>query len=217
MMSERKRPAVCLAMQAAIIVGECLGAALSLGEYRVSMFSYYTCDSNILLLAAAVAEAVLCVTALRGGGKPLPRWVLLFRYVATCTTTLTFLVVLLIFVPLAGLRALPRLLLRGSLKYTHLLCPVLGLAAFLFAEDHSCLRLRHTLPAMIPTCLYAAVVVVLNVTGIIRGPYPFLYVHEQPLWASVLWAVIILGTAWLIAAALYLLKRGRRKHAAPLS
>ena len=91
----------------------------------------------------------------------------------------------------------------------HLLCPVLGLLAFLFAEDHSQLRLRHTLYAMIPTVLYAAVIVTLNLTRTVRGPYPFLLVYEQPVWASLLWAALILGTAWLIALALVLAKRGR--------
>ena len=214
-MNRRRRVAVCLVLQAAIILGECLGTVLSAGEYRRSLFTYYTCDSNLFLLAAAVAAAVACLQQLRSG-KPLPRSVLLFRYFATCTTTVTFLVVILVFGPLSGPGAYPRLLLKGSLKYMHLLCPVLGLISFLLPEDHSYLRFRHTLYAMIPTVLSAFVIVTLNVTGTIRGPYPFLWVYEQPVWASVLWAVIILGTAWLIAVGLYLLKR-RRRGRMPLS
>ncbi len=213
-MSSRKRTVLCLLLHAAVILGECLGTALSIVEYRRSLFSFYTCDSNFLLLAASAAAAVCCVRRLRSG-RPLPRRLLLFRYCATCAASLTFLTVLLILAPLAGPGAFPRLLLKGSLKYMHLLCPVLGLLAFLFAEDHSHLRLRHTLYAMIPTVLYAAVIVTLNLTRTVRGPYPFLLVYEQPVWASLLWAALILGTAWLIALALVLAKRGRRDPPPP--
>ena len=208
-MNTRKTAVFCLALQSAIVLGECLGTILSIGEYQTFLFSYYTCDSNIFLLIVAAAEICFCVRLLLGRDGRLSRRLLLFRYFATCTTTVTFLVVVLIFAPLAGPGAYPRLLLKGSLKYMHFLCPFLALISFLFAEDHSYLRFRHTLYAMIPTFLYALVTVVLNVARIIRGPYPFLYVYEQPLWSSFLWAVIILGTAWLIAFGLYLLKRGR--------
>ena len=215
-MISRKKAAVCLALQVLIIAGECLGVALSKGEYRARMFTYYTCDSNLLLLAAAVIEAVFCLRLL-GRGKAVPERVLLFRYAATCTTTVTFLVVLLVFAPLSGPGALPRLFLKGSLTYMHLLCPLLGLAAFFLAEDHPYLRLRHTLAAMVPTAVYAAVIVILNLTRTVRGPYPFLLVYEQPVWASAVWAAVILGGAWLTAAALVLLKRGRRGRTAPPS
>ena len=214
-MNARKKTAFCLALQSAIVLEECLGAILSIGEYHTSLFAYYTCDSNLFLLAVSAVVLCSCVRLLLGRDSRLSCRLLLFRYFATCTTTVTFLVVVLIFAPLAGPGAYPRLLLKGSLKYMHFLCPVLALISFLFSEDHSYLRFRHTLYAMIPTFLYALVTVVLNVARIIRGPYPFLYVYEQPLWASFLWAVIILGTAWLIAVGLYLLKRGRGDRGSP--
>ena len=68
---------------------------------------------------------------------------------------------------------------------------------------------------MIPPVLYAAVIVTLNLTRTVRGPYPFLLVYEQPVWASLLWAGVILGTAWLIALLLVLVKRGRRSSSSP--
>ena len=213
-MNERKRAAACLALQAAVILGECLGIALSAAQLRVLMFTYYTCDSNILLMLAAAAEVYFCLRVLAGRERALPRRLLMLRYCATCAAALTLLVVVLIFVPMSGPGAFRQLLLTGSLKYLHLLCPLLGLLGFLFLEDLSWLRLRHTLYAMVFTVVYAAVIVILNLTGTVTGPYPFLLVYAQPVWASVLWAAVILGTAWLIAAGLYLVKKRRRKHAA---
>ena len=36
-----------------------------------------------------------------------------------------------------------------------------------------------------------------------EGPYPFLMVYKQPVWASVLWLIAIPGGAYLIALLLY--------------
>ena len=46
------------------------------------------------------------------------------------------------------------------------------------------------------------------------GPYPFLHVYEQPVWASVLWFIAIPGGAYLIAL---LLRFGRRRCAKKLA
>lgn len=216
-MNGHRKASACLALQAAVILGECIGIVLSAGRLRLLMFTYYTSDSNILLMLAAIIEAVFCLRLLTGRVRVLPRWLLLFRYCATCAASLTFLMVLLILAPLAGPGAYRRLLFSDSLLFLHFLCPVLGLAGFLFLEDHSYLRFRHTLYAMIFTGLYAVVIVLLNLTCAVAGPYPFLLVYEQPVWASVLWGVLILGFAWLIAAGLYLLKRKRSSRIIPSS
>ena len=42
------------------------------------------------------------------------------------------------------------------------------------------------------------------IAKVIEGPYPFLYVYKQPVYMSVLWCVIILGGAYLIALLLWL-------------
>ena len=49
-----------------------------------------------------------------------------------------------------------------------------------------------------------------NVARVYKGPYPFFYVYEQPLWVSGMWVVVILGGALLIAWMVWKLGGGRR-------
>ena len=58
---------------------------------------------------------------------------------------------------------------------------------------------HHTALAMVPTLLYGVVAIILNVLRVWHGPYPFLYVYEQPVWLTAVWVVVILGAAFLIA------------------
>ena len=201
-MKIRRRAAFCLVLQILIILGEMRAIALSAGGYRAFVYAYYTWDSNLLLLLTAVLTAVSCVRILAGKSDAVSSPLRFLRYVSTCCTALTFLVVLLILAPMLGPSGFSRLLLTGNLAYMHFICPVLALISFLFAEDHRDLRFRHSLYAMIPTALYAVVIITLNVTRTVSGPYPFLLVYEQPLYASLLWFVGVLGGAWLIAVLL---------------
>ncbi len=61
---------------------------------------------------------------------------------------------------------------------------------------------RDSLLALIPTGLYALVMVPLNVFRVYDGPYPFLRVHNQPWYMSILWMAAIFLVAFGAAAAL---------------
>ena len=49
---------------------------------------------------------------------------------------------------------------------------------------------------------YAVILMMLNILWIADGPYPYLRVYEQPVWASVLWGLAILGSTYGIARTL---------------
>ena len=94
------------------------------------------------------------------------------------------------------------MLLTGTMLFTHLLCPAAALMSFLLLEHRPGLGRKAALTAMIPTAVYAAVAVLLNLLRIWKGPYMFLLVYEQPVWASVLWGIVILGGAYLVGKGL---------------
>ena len=56
--------------------------------------------------------------------------------------------------------------------------------------------------ALLPTLVYALVLVILNLAKLVDGPYPFLKVYQQPVYMSCIWVLAILGGAYLIAALL---------------
>ena len=69
---------------------------------------------------------------------------------------------------------------------------------------------RHApLWAMVPTLLYGSVMLAANVAKVYKGPYPFLYVYEQPVWVSCLWVVLMLSGNALITMAVRRLAGGR--------
>lgn len=186
----------------AIVVLGAIGAALSLFQIYGgwAAFQYYTLDSNLFLLLVCVVQAWYESNILLGKRFFVPSWVRALKYCAVCTTTVTFFVVLFVLVPLGG--GLPILLTaftQGAMLYHHLLCPVLGLVSFIFADRASLPDRRVTLWALVPTLLYAVVTISLNLARLLRGPYPFLYVYEQPVYMSVVWCIVICGFAWILA------------------
>lgn len=59
--------------------------------------------------------------------------------------------------------------------------------------------------ALAPTLAYALAAILLNLCRIIEGPYPFLMVYAQPWYASVMWCIVILGIAGLLASGVLVL------------
>ena len=116
-------------------------------------------------------------------------------------TTVTIVVVLTILSWQVG--DLGWLLFNGSMFFTHTLCPILAIV--LFTAFNPCeFKKTDARYAMIFTLGYAAVALVLNIAKIWHGPYPFLWVYEQPIWASVMWVVVILAGAFGLAKLLLL-------------
>lgn len=184
----------------AVVVLGILGTQLHFSQFGWSMFQYYTLDSNVFLLLACATQAWYEGNILLGRRMFVPSWVRVLKYLSVCTVAVTFFVVLLILVPLGGgLSILVAAFTHGAMLYHHLLCPVLGVLSFIFVDRASLPDKRVTLWATLPTALYAAVSILLNAARVIRGPYPFLYVYEQPLYMSVVWCVLILALAWALA------------------
>ncbi|MBP5204812.1 hypothetical protein J6Z37_00735 [Candidatus Saccharibacteria bacterium] len=52
------------------------------------------------------------------------------------------------------------------------------------------------------TIIYGVVMVALNITKAIDGPYPFLKIYEQSPLASIIWALILFLSSYLIATCL---------------
>ncbi|HPF88943.1 MAG TPA: hypothetical protein PK537_12920 [Candidatus Limiplasma sp.] len=196
---DKKRQIASLIVNLAIVVLEIIGTRLSILTHGWSMFQYYTIDSNLLTLAACAVCAAYTAINLKNGTVALPRWVKTLKYLAVCCLAVTFVVVVCVLSPTSGKGGYRMMLLFGSMLYHHLLCPVLAMLSFLFLELDPPLPKRHALIALIPTLIYAVIILLFNITKAIVGPYPFLHVYEQSVAMSVIWCVIILGGAYLLA------------------
>ncbi len=172
--------------------------------YGWPMMKYYTLLSNIFAIVACFATAWFGFCVLFGKTQSHPRWARALKYLATCTVTMTFLVVVFVLGPMIGLpEGWSTLLFSKYMIQHHLICPVLCIVTLLFFDPKPEPKPPLHAMALIFTALYGAAAIILNAAGILDGPYPFLRVNAQPLWMSVLWFIILFGIAWLISWGLW--------------
>ena len=191
---------IALAITSAIILLEANAQLMIFIPRGVEALQYYTQLSNIMLLiSAAILEFFLIRKVFKK--TAIPRWVGLTLFSAIAATTVTFIVVLTILSWQVG--DLGWLLFHGSMLFTHTLCPILGI--LLFTIFNPCtFKKNDARYAMIFTLGYAAVALVLNIAKIWHGPYPFLWIYEQPIWLTLVWFIVIPGGAYGIAKLLLL-------------
>lgn len=170
-------------------------------SYHYNVFIYYTQDSNYLALAGCILYAVFAALALRNGSA-VPYAVRVFKYVGLCCLLVTFVVVFTVLIPFdfsIGQNGFKSLLWPAGAFFHHLVCPVLLFVSFVIFDNGPKLPKQVILFALIPTLIYAAVFIILNIARIIEGPYPFLMVYRQSVFASIMWVIAILGIAALLA------------------
>lgn len=184
-----------------IILFEMIGFGISVRSIGLRTFIYYTQDSNLILLIACLATVVSRIPVMTGKRSRIPKWASLLKYCAVCLTTVTFLVVILILAPMYGGdgNAYAQMLFQGSMLFHHTLCPVIGLISFVCFEKDIRITWKQTAWALVPTLVYEYITVTLNFLRLLRGPYPFLFVYEQPWFMSLIWGISIPLGAYMIA------------------
>ena len=192
-----------LYLDLAVVVGELVGLVLASLENGWSQFVFYTQLSNYFLLAATMAHLYFLLKK-----EPVPKAVNRLKYIATCTTTLTFVVVVAVLLPMYKRPYIT--FLNGANLFQHTLCPILGFVTLPFMNP---VEKRDSRLAMIPTGIYMLVMVPLNYFRVVEGPYPFLKVHNKPWYMSILWFFAISLVAFGIAVLLRKVcgKKGDRK------
>ena len=188
----------------AIIAGEIAGLVFSIEKHGWwKQFRYYTQWSNYLLFLITIVH-LICLLR-----NKMPAWAERGHYYATCLTTVTFLVTVCILIPWYGHPEF--FLLQTNGLFHHLLCPVLAVASLPFLRR---MEKKDSKIALIPTLLYGIVMYTLNYLRVMDGPYPFLKVHEQAWYMSVLWFLVLLALSYGIAVVLRKLC-GRMRRSTP--
>ncbi len=213
-MTQTKTAQTAFILNVAIVALEAVGFAITFARPDgADYLKYYTQESNLLLLAACFVAAMFQWPAFRHG-RDIPAWVRLLKYVATCCIAVTLAVVIFVLspseVPARGCAGYFDTLWGGTNFYFHFVCPILGIVNFIFFEKNSDFRPTVALLALLPTVLYAAIAMGLNIARLTVGPYFFLHVYEQPIYMSLIWCVVVLGGAYALAYALYRANRMRQ-------
>jgi hypothetical protein len=189
---------IALILNIIIVIFEILGVILTFKRLGVGTLKYYTTESNLLAFVSSAIFTYYSIKALKKDNpKIIPNWIKIFKFMTTTCLTVTFIVVVAVLAPFSE-GGYKHMLFDRDLLYYHLLCPLISIISFIFFETNSSFSIKHSLIATIPTIIYAAISVTLNILYIMRGPYPFLYVYEQPVYMSIIWTILIVGGAFLL-------------------
>ena len=129
-----------------------------------------------------------------------------------CMLTMTFLVVVCIFVPFGTEVTTRRLLGSVNGILHHIVCPLVSVISYIFFEDGVKTR-RALLIPFTATAIYAFTVYTLNFLRLAEAPYPFFEVYDHPVPELIAWFVGLMAMITCIAAAVRLgnLAKDRKK------
>ena len=178
------------------------------GGVTVGIVYFYTRLSNLLALIAGIFVLIVIIKNKSG---ELPKWLSMLRYIATIMLFVTLLISLFVLTPAVG--SFYRMMIENQLKFHHLLCPLISIISFIFFEKGGVLTTKDNVLALIPTLVYGIVMMILNAARVVDGPYPFLRVHNQPVWATILWFVGIFFGAFLLGLIIRLLRKAANRNA----
>ena len=223
-MTKQTKLMTALVLNVLVIVLEVAGLATCWGCGFGRFFEFYTDDSNVLALVSSICYVVAAVLYLKDPEREIPHWVKVLRFCGSAVLMVTFLVVAFVLAPMAGMGGMGDMggietgstgLLAGyrlmawmnEFKYFHLFCPLLSLVSFIFFEDGKWLRKADIPYTWIFTLIYGVILVILNIVGVVSGPYPFLMVRENPIFVSVLSVIGIFALIAFLGWALWKLNR----------
>ena len=191
-----------------VVVRQQMARGLGLGQFR-----YYTVLSNILALIGCIVMAVFLIREFCTG-KQTPRAVRVFKLSGVIGVAVTFLVCLTILGPTNkdGVSAGYYFIFFSSMNMLchHLICPWLCILTFLLTDrlgpaPAERLPKKIVWYALIPSFLYAVVTIALNFLKVMKGPYFFLHVYEQPWYMTLLYFILVPGLMVAVGFALWIL------------
>ena len=204
-MFNKRKTIAGIVFSALIVIIESIGFVDILIRHGSGVFIYYTQLSNMFLLIVSVVWIIMLINQLKEK-RPANKAGLMLKYLATCTVAQTFFIVIFVLTPTTKMGFSALMFSRDCVVF-HTVGPLLAMISFIFFDHGHTITMKDTVIALIPTLAYAAVAIPLNILRIWHGPYPFLYVHEQSVLASYIWAIVVLGCAYLIALVLRIIKK----------
>ena len=165
---------------------------ISVGKIQIE---FYTEDSNIFALIVTIIYSYYLFS-----NKKVPKLVNILRLSSLAMLMITFLTVSLVLVPIYRMDL--SFAYWGPNFFYHLVCPILFFINYTFVSKKEEFSTKDLFISTTPTIIYGIIVTTMNVIVKGYGPYPFLYVYEQPVYLSVLWILIFFITTLVITICL---------------
>ena len=198
MVSKDRNRRTAIIVNSILIVLEISAFIHDCTEFGLSMFKWYTIDSNILQLFVSALVVYYC-----GKGRPLPGILTVLHFISAVGLTVTFLIAAFVLAPEGGIRYY---FIDNVAPINHLIGPVLSVISLLALEKTEKLPMRVIIWPAAMSLLYGVICLILNAVRKLDGPYFFLQVHEQPVGVIVMWFGIIAALCILLAFVYYKVK-----------
>lgn len=206
-MNIKSRNIVVIIINLFVVLLEIYSLLLTIPESGFGVLKYFTDISNILALFSSLFYAVYKIKTFNQEFSLAPNWLKYLKLFSACMLFITFLVVVTILAPLSGGIATSIMLFFGSMLYHHCLCPIIHCFSFIVFENDIHLKPKDSFISLFPILLYGTTIIFLNVINVVHGPYPFLYVHEQTVFSTIGYSLLIIALSYVCYWFMFLLKK----------
>lgn len=194
------KPKIALTLNIIAFVLGSIGIIVRIARNIPDFWLYYTQLSNVV----AVISSAMYIAFRSTRNRKLRACVRGMRYLSACGLTMTFIVVMCIFIPFGGAsEMISRLLGHVNGFMHHLACPLISVTSYIVFEEGVRERRALWLPFG-ATAVYAFTVYTLNYFYLAPAPYPFFETHDHPVWELALWFFGLMALVAGIAAVIKL-------------
>lgn len=201
-MKDKKQLFVSIGLNGLIIIFSLIGLILKLIENKVQYcltFAFYTYVLTVIVFSIYLYYEIRSIKTNKDINKKLEY----YKYVLTIMQTLVMIYWAIFIAPLAGNEFLGIYLFKGGSLFLHLLSPVASIITLL-GYDGVTLNKKQTLTSLIPTIIYGALIIFLNLVHVLIGPYGFFEVYYSPYQVIFITPFALLFVELIIGYLLYL-------------
>lgn len=173
--------------------------------FSFTFLMYFTHYSSLCLLVSSALQIYGTCLEIREKKRRIIYPIRVFRLMSVSASILVTFVVVFLLIPLANFEGVGKMLFTKTNFLEYIVCPLIAFVSFIHLGDYREFEVKEAAFATLPTLLYAIVTTTLNAFKVIRGPYPFLYVYEQPVWLSCFFFIVILAISFMISNVLVIL------------
>lgn len=185
-----------------LVVLEIIAARYMLAKEGLPVFRYYTVDSNVLQLFVSLWYLVCLIRK-----KDIPSVLAVLHLVSAVCLTVTFMIAAFVLMPQS---TFAYYFLENVAPINHFLGPVLSLISLMLSDVQ--IPKKALFAPSVATILYGGVALILNMAGVLKGPYFFLEINTTPLKTVVLWFAVIFLLCIGLARAYMALHRFLCRH-----
>ena len=182
---------------------------LALESNKISMFKFFTVDSNLLMGLVSLIFIFKEIKVLNGKEKEIKKIYYILKLMAATSVGLTFFVVFAYLGPITeyGIKSM----ITNSNLFFHLIIPVISILNFILFEKTDKLKFKDIKYGLVPTVIYSLFYLI-NVLihmegGKVSTVYDWYWFVQNGVWTSLIVVPLMLLITYLISLIIWKLNR----------